>query len=392
LKNIVILGATGSIGRQALSVARHLKDKFRVLGLSSNSNIALLEQQVKEFNPSYICVGSEKDALRLRKQIPGRIKVFHGNKGLQDLASVREADIVILSVVGAVALYPLVSAIESRKTIALANKEALVIAGNLVNGLIKKHSAGHGKGPVVIPVDSEHSAIFQCLKNEGMNKVEKLIVTGSGGPFYNKKINFGNITVKQALRHPRWKMGKKITIDSATLMNKGLEIIEAHYLFGIEYDKIKLLIHPQSIIHSMVEFIDGSVIGLFSEPDMRLSIQYAVTSPERYPTKIKPLDLENIGKLEFFSPDVKKFPCLKLALEAARAGHTMTAVLNAANEVAVWAFLEGSIKFSCIPEIVEKVMNRHKITKNPALEDVFEADFRARVEARAEIIKETGKC
>ncbi|OGS27515.1 MAG: 1-deoxy-D-xylulose-5-phosphate reductoisomerase [Elusimicrobia bacterium RIFOXYB2_FULL_48_7] len=392
MKNIVILGATGSIGRQALSVARHLKDKFRVLGLSSNSNIALLEQQVKEFNPSYICVGSEKDALRLRKQIPGRIKVFHGNKGLQDLASVREADIVILSVVGAVALYPLVSAIESRKTIALANKEALVIAGNLVNGLIKKHSAGHGKGPVVIPVDSEHSAIFQCLKNEGMNKVEKLIVTGSGGPFYNKKINFGNITVKQALRHPRWKMGKKITIDSATLMNKGLEIIEAHYLFGIEYDKIKLLIHPQSIIHSMVEFIDGSVIGLFSEPDMRLSIQYAVTSPERYPTKIKPLDLENIGKLEFFSPDVKKFPCLKLALEAARAGHTMTAVLNAANEVAVWAFLEGSIKFSCIPEIVEKVMNRHKITKNPALEDVFEADFRARVEARAEIIKETGKC
>ena len=375
MKNLVILGSTGSIGIQALNVARHLKDEYKVTGLSTFSNIELLERQIKEFNPSAVCVGSPGDADLLREKISKKIEIFHSNKGLETLSGMDEADIVLISVVGAVGIYPLVSAIKSNKTIALANKESLVIAGNLVNGLLKKHSA------TIIPVDSEHSAIFQCLKNEDIKNVDKLIVTGSGGPFYKKDIDFEHIKVEQALNHPRWKMGRKITIDSATFMNKGLEIIEARYLFDISFEKIKLLIHPQSIIHSLVEFIDGSVIGLFSEPDMRLSIQYAITYPERHKTKIKPLDLEVIRTLEFYPPDIKKFPCLKLALNAGKIGHTMTSALNAANESAVEAFLKKKIKFSDIPIVIEKVLNKHKMIKNPGLDEILETDRWARREA-----------
>ena len=381
MKNLVILGSTGSIGIQALNVVKHLRNEFKIVGLSTFSNVELLEKQIREFSPSAVCVGTPDSATLLRKKISKKIEIFHSNKGLETLAALSQADIVLLSVVGAVGIYPLVSAIKSNKTVALANKESLVIAGNLINALLKKYSA------TIIPVDSEHSAIFQCLKNEDIKKVEKLIVTGSGGPFYKKNIDFRCISVEQALNHPRWKMGKKITIDSATLMNKGLEIIEARYLFDIPFEKIKLLIHPQSIIHSLVEYIDGSVIGLFSEPDMRLSIQYAITYPERHKTKIKPLDLESIRTLDFYPPDVKKFPCLKLALDAGKTGHTMTAALNAANESAVYAFLQKKIKFSDIPVIIEKVLNRHKIIKNPELGDILAADQWARTEAGKEVVK-----
>ncbi|OGS21545.1 MAG: 1-deoxy-D-xylulose-5-phosphate reductoisomerase [Elusimicrobia bacterium RIFOXYA2_FULL_39_19] len=396
MKNLVILGSTGSIGIQALEVARHLKSEIKVTGISSYSNINLLQQQIKEFKPSVVCTGNETDATYLRKKYKKNIEILSGNNGLSVMASYSEADIVLISVVGAVGIYPLISAIKAGKTVALANKEALVISGDIINKLLKEQfrettCAGCAPKlaviPAIIPVDSEHSAIFQCLKNEDTKKVKNLIVTGSGGPFYKKNVDFSKITVEEALNHPRWRMGKKITIDSATLMNKGLEIIEAHYMFDIPYNKIKLLIHPQSIVHSLVEFVDASVIGLFSMPDMRLSIQYAITYPERYPTNIHPLKLEDIQKLEFSKPDLKKFPCLKLALDCAKTGKTLNAVLNASNEVAVGAFLHKEIKFSDIHKVIEKVLNRHKVISKPVLEDILEADAWARTEAKKEVNK-----
>ncbi len=381
-KNLVILGSTGSIGLQALKIVRLHRDKFNVIGISAYSNINLLKKQVTEFKPEYVCVGKETDINLIKKIQPyKKLKIFSGIEGLKILSSLPFCDIVLIAVVGATGIYPLISAIKSGKKIALANKEALTVAGEIIKKLIRNSKAE------IIPVDSEHSAIFQCLKNEPKKAIRRLILTGSGGPFFLKNIKPENITAEEALKHPTWKMGKKITVDSATLINKGLEIMEAHYLFDIPYEKIELLIHPQSIIHSMVEFTDGAIIALLSEPDMRLSIQYALTYPERFPTGIKFLQLEKINQLTFFAPDYKKLPCLKLVLDSAKIGHTMPVVLNASNEIAVEAFLKKQIKFSDIYKVIKNTMKKHKITKNPNMENIIETDTWAREQARKEVLK-----
>ena len=365
---IVIIGSTGSIGINTLNVIRKYKSKFTVVGLSTNQNIELLDRQIKEFSPEIVCVNKEQDAIVLKRKYRKKTNVVSGIEGLKEIASYPGADKVLISVVGAIGLYPLISAIKSKKQVALANKESLVIAGQLISKL----------NPVIIPVDSEHSALFQCINNEPHSAIENLIITGSGGPFLKYDKPFSGITVSQALAHPRWKMGKKITIDSATLMNKGLEIIEAHNLFNIPYNKIKLLIHPQSIVHSLVEFVDGAMVGLLSEPDMKLPIQYALTYPQRLPGDIKKLDLTKIHKLEFYEPDLSKFPCLQLALESAKTGGTMPAVMNASNETAVNLFLHNKIRFTDIPKLIEKIINKHKFVRDPDIGAILYYDAWAR--------------
>jgi 1-deoxy-D-xylulose-5-phosphate reductoisomerase len=371
MKKIVILGSTGSIGINTLNVARKYRSKFKVTGLSTYKNVDLLAQQIAEFSPEIVCVTTGQDAAYLKTLLTRGTrftKIVVGIDGLKTLASYPAADTVLVAVVGAIGLYPLISAIKSNKTIALANKESLVIAGSLITKL----------NPRIIPVDSEHSALFQCIKNEPKNSVHNLIITGSGGPFLHYDKPFKHITVDQALAHPKWKMGKKITVDSATLMNKGLEIIEAHNLFNVPYKNIKLLIHPQSIVHALVEFVDGAVVALLSEPDMKLPIQYALTYPDRLPTGIKQLSLTDTAKLEFYEPNLAKFPCITYALDAARTGGTMPSVMNASNETAVNLFLSGKILFTDIPRLIEKTMTKHKLVKNPDIETIVHYDGWAR--------------
>lgn len=378
-KRIAILGSTGSIGTNALDVIRKHRDKFEVVALSAHSNIKLLSGQIREFNPGFVCVGSGSDGDELRKKF--KLEVLSGDEGLCKIARLRDIDTILVAVVGSAALFPLMAAIKTGKRIALANKEALVIAGGLVMGLAKKYHAE------IIPVDSEHSAIFQCLKNENRKSVSRLIITCSGGPFYRRRKPFDKITVAETLKHPRWLMGRKITVDSATLVNKGLEVIEAHHLFGIPFESISVLIHPQSIVHSMVEFRDNSVIAQLSSPDMRLAIQYAFTYPERLECNVKRLNPESLARLEFCLPDNGRFPCLELVIEAGKAGHTMPAVMNAANEVSVEAFLKNRIKFNSIPKIIENTMKKHRIVKNPSIEDIMEADSWSRKTAEQQIKK-----
>ena len=375
-KNIVILGSTGSIGVSTLNVIRRYPGKFRVLGLSARSSLGLLERQVREFRPEHICVGEEKDTAVLGRKYGRKAGVYSGTGGLEKLASLRAADTVLIAVVGSAGLYPLVSAVKAGKTIALANKESLVAAGGIVSRLARKHGAR------IIPVDSEHSAIFQCMNGGNTAGVARIIITASGGPFFGRKVSFDRVTVRQALNHPRWNMGKKITVDSATMMNKGLEIIEAHHLFKMPLGRISMLIHPQSIVHSMVEFSDGAVMGLLSEPDMRLSIQYALTYPERTGSGIRRLSLEKVSRLDFYKPDFGRFPCLALALTAAGKGGTMPAVLNAADEAAVKGFLDGEIRFSAIPVLIEKVMKKHRNIKKPSLGHIIDSDAWAREEVK----------
>lgn len=351
MKKISILGSTGSIGTSALDVISHLNN-FKVAGLSANKNRALLEKQAAEFNPDVIAAGAS---------------------GLSDVSLISKADIVLIAVVGAAGLIPLVNAIKLKKKIALANKEALVIAGGLITELLKKYPAE------IIPVDSEHSAIFQCLDGKKKSEISKIILTASGGPFKNfsKKI-LSKVEVSDVLKHPTWKMGKKITVDSATMMNKGFEVIEAHYLFGLPYEKIEVVVHPQSIVHGAVEFTDGSVIAQMGKTDMRIPIQYALTYPERKFSTVQKLDLSAVGRLEFFKLSVRNFPCFELALSAAKTGGTMPVVLNAANEIAVNKFLEGKIRFLQIPKFIEKAMKNHKVVKNPDLENIIEVDSAVR--------------
>jgi 1-deoxy-D-xylulose-5-phosphate reductoisomerase len=332
----------------------------------------LLCKQVKAFKPKAVAVRDEKQA-RLIRQRTGLKNVWTGEEGLKRLAGMTEADIVVNGVSGAAGLIPTLAAIKAGKRLALANKESLVVAGELVMPLVKKHKAE------LIPVDSEHSAIFQCLKGEPTRSVKRLILTASGGPF--RKVGrrrLRHITPAHALKHPTWNMGKKITIDSATLMNKGLEVIEAHWLFGLDGDRIDVLIHPQSIIHSMVEFRDGAVLAQASLPDMRLPIQYALTYPERLPSPIVSCDLAKIKRLTFHPPNLVKFPCLGLAYEALKAGGTMPAVLNAANEVAAHAFLDERIGFHEIPKVIARAMRKHRTVAHPSLEEILEADCWAR--------------
>lgn len=379
MKKIIILGSSGSIGTQTLDIVSKMKDTVKVEGLSVNTNIKLLKEQIKKFKPKAVCVNDPVDAEDLKKWcIKNKLKVevLNGHSGLKKLVVMPGVNMVIAAIVGAAGLKPIIKAIEAGKSIAIANKEALVMAGSEIMKLAEK------KKVPVLPIDSEHSAIFQCCAGEKKSQIKKIWLTASGGPFYNYKEDFSKITVEQALDHPTWKMGKKITVDSATLMNKGLEAIEASVLFGIPVSKIEIVIHPQSIVHSMVEYIDGSVIAQLSNPDMRLPIQYALTYPERLNCDIQPLNLAKAGKLEFFEPDFEKFPCLKLAYSAAETGYTMPAVMNASNETAVDAFLNKKIKFTDIADIVSKTMKAHKVNKKSGIDESVEADAWARIYAK----------
>ncbi|MHB9154062.1 MAG: 1-deoxy-D-xylulose-5-phosphate reductoisomerase [Endomicrobiales bacterium] len=375
MKNIILLGSTGSIGTQVADVLRRHRGRFRLVALAGHSNLGVMQSQIREFSPRLAAVGDRNAAGKLKEWCSAnhmRTEVLSGPEGLIEAASYQPADLVVSSVVGSIGIEPLMAAIRSKKDVALANKEALVVAGELIMAEARRC------GVRILPVDSEHSAIFQCLKNEDRRQVKRLLLTASGGPFYRSTKKASSISVADALAHPTWVMGRKITIDSATLMNKGLEAIEAHHLFGLRMEQIEIVIHPQSIVHSLVEFVDGTVLAQLSKPDMRLPIQYALTYPRRYPSAVETLDLAAVGHLEFAKPDFRRFPCLGLALEAGRAGGTMPAAMNAANEVAVESFLAGKIGFSSIPEVIARVMKTHRAHPRPGLKKLLETDRAAR--------------
>jgi 1-deoxy-D-xylulose-5-phosphate reductoisomerase len=370
LKNLVILGSSGSIGKNALWVARRFPEELKIFGLSVHSNIIELAEQIKNHRPEIVCVSDPGAARQFIPQAEKLdVRLLSGGPGLEELASHPDVDIILNSVVGFAGLRATLAAAASGKRIALANKESMVAGGLLVNRAVE---VGHAE---LIPVDSEHSAIFQCLKAGRKNDVKRLILTSSGGPFREyPKEKFGSITVDQALKHPTWKMGPKITIDSATLMNKGLEIIEAVYLFGLPPEKIKVVIHPQSIVHSMVEFVDGSIIAQLSRPDMRVPIQYALFYPERWPLDVADLGFEHNLSLAFEEPDETKFRSLRLARAALETGETAPAVFNAANEVAAAAFLSHRINFPEIFEVVDFTLNQTKILSADSVENIIIAD------------------
>ncbi len=384
-KNIAVLGSTGSIGRNALEVIRSIPDRFRVTYLTANKNIDLLAEQIRLFKPRGVVVLDAARASILKNQLNGSVEFFAGVQGLKEIVRRDDVDVVISSLVGFAGLEPTIEAIRHRKTVALANKETLVAAGQLITGLLKEY------GVQLVPIDSEHSAILQCLQGEDPSRVARLILTASGGPFLDTPIDdFGSITVDQALNHPNWRMGNKITIDSATLMNKGLEVIEAHWLFGIPPEQIDVVIHPQSVIHSMVEFIDGSVKAQLGLPDMKLPIQYALTFPQRFPMNGQRMSFPKLQSMTFLEPDRKKFRCLQLAYDSLAQGGTLPTVMNAANEIAVEAFLAKRISFQRIPELIEKTMRSHKVFSSPELPDIIEADRLARQHAESLISRDHG--
>lgn len=358
-RKISIIGSTGSIGTQALEVIEKLQDKFEIIALAGGKNAALLKKQAEKFKPRYTVLGEE---------------------GLEKICTDKENDIILVACSGKIGLQPTLKAIENGIDIALANKETLVMAGDIVMEAARKNNVN------IIPVDSEHCAIHQCIKD--ISQVDKLIITASGGPFLHKSFDeMKSATVKEALAHPRWNMGRKITVDSATLMNKGLEIIEAHHLFNMDYDDIDVVIHPQSIVHSAIEYKDGSVIAQLGLPSMHIPIQYAITYPERFEgIKSKSFSFAEIARLDFENPDYEKFPTVKLAYEAGKTGGTATACLNAANEEAVFAFLEGKIKLFQIFEITKKIFDEHKVIQNPTIDEIFAIDEAVRVEARKIIL------
>ena len=373
MKKILILGSSGSIGVNTLNVIRQFPDKFAVAGLTVNSRIDLLEQQIKEFRPEFVVVTDESKAKELKSNIGNLCKVFTGYNDLLKVTAQSDYDILLGAIVGFAGLSPTLEAIKRGKRIALANKETLVVAGEIVTKLVLENNAE------IIPVDSEHSAIYQCLVGENFNEVEKLIITASGGPFLNKeKSLWENVTVDEALNHPNWKMGSKITIDSATMMNKGLEVIEAHWLFGLPIEKINVIIHPQSVIHSMVQFVDGSIKAQLGLPDMKLPIQYAFSFPERFKNNFKRIDLSVINSLTFFEPDFNKFECLKLAFDVIKIGGTSPCIMNAANEIAVYKFINKRIKFSQISELIEEALNKIENHSDPDIETIFECDKKTR--------------
>lgn len=377
MKKIVILGSTGSIGTQTLDVIDHLAGEWDIIGLSANSSIDLLEKQALKYQPSFVVLMNDKLAKELEYRLEREdIKVLSGMEGLQYLTSQIDTDLVVNALVGAVGLKPTLSALESGKKLALANKESLVIGGLFLKDYINTENKQ------LIPVDSEHNAIFQILDDHKPEDIKNILLTASGGPFLNIPADeLVNVPVEAALKHPNWDMGGKITIDSATMMNKGLEVIEAHWLFQQSYDKIKVVVHPQSIIHSMVEFIDNTIMAEMGVADMRIPIQYALTYPQRRKTISKGLNFFQIGQLNFIEPDLEKFPALKLAYQAGREGGTLPVVLNAANEIAVAAFLNKKIRFTEINYLVNKVMDLHNNINLPELEEVFHVDNWARNKA-----------
>ncbi len=377
IRRISILGSTGSIGTQSLKVVDQFPEKFKIIGLSTRGNIDLLEKQIRKYKPLAAAVLLQDKALELRKRISDlNTIVLTGEDGLKILAAWPDAEMVVVALVGFSGLEPTLAALREGKAIALANKEALVVGGELIM------AEARSKQTTIIPVDSEHSAIFQCLHAGRESEVEKIILTASGGPFlgWNEK-ELAGVQPFQALKHPNWTMGAKVTIDSATLMNKGFEVIEAHWLFNLDLKKIDVVIHPESIIHSMVEFTDGSIIAQMSLPSMLFPIQYALSYPERWESNFPRLKWDSKCSISFLPPDRKSFPCLSYAYRAGKTGGTMPAVLNAANEVAVEKFLESRIPFLHIPVVLEEVMNRHSSRLNPSLEDIIEADTWARQES-----------
>lgn len=373
MKKISIMGSTGSIGTQTLEVVKEIGG-IKVEGLTGNSNIDLLEKQVREFKPKKVAVKDEKNAAVLKQRLTDLdVEVLSGMEGLIEIASLDEIDTVVTSVVGNVGLLPTIKAIQAGKDIALANKETLVTAGELVISEAKKY------GINIYPVDSEHSAIFQSLQGNSQNKIRKIYLTASGGPFRKSSFeDLKKVTLEDALKHPNWSMGKKITIDSATMMNKGLELIEAKWLFDVDIEQIEILVHPQSIVHSMVEYEDGAVIAQLGEPDMKVPIQYALTYPNRVANSFPKIDFTKRNILGFEKPDFKKFKCLELAYEAIKVGGTMPAVLNSANEAAVALFLNKEIGFLDIPKLIEKAISAYTVKYNYTLEDLKEADIYAR--------------
>src|SRR5271170_4476309 len=376
MKNVVLLGSTGSIGTSTVKVAEDLPDQIRLLALAAGNNSELLLEQTRKHKPAAISIFDPVRAKGVQNALGTSTQVFCGNEGLIKLATLPAADIVLIAIVGIAGLKPALAAIRAGKDIAVASKEILVMAGEIVMNEARKH------GVRVLAVDSEHSAIFQCLDGKPANSVRKLILTASGGPFRDKTIwpkkKFSEITVERALKHPSWVMGKKITIDSATLFNKGLEMIEAHWLFDIEMARVGVVVHPQSIVHSMVEFVDGSLIAQLSTPDMCLPIQYALTYPERAASERVQTNFPKIGTLTFEEPDVERFPSIELARRAGEIGGTLPAVLNAANETAVEAFVNRKINFPQITETVRRTMDAHKTVSHPTLEQILEGDSWAR--------------
>ena len=363
-KRVSILGSTGSIGRQALEVIEKLQDKFEIISLAAGNNTDLLNEQIKRFKPKF-AYASKPEAIEGARYV-----------SMEEICSNKENDIILVAVSGRIGLKPTITAINNGIDIALANKETLVMAGDIVMPLAKE------KGVKIVPVDSEHCAIHQCIKD--ISQVDRLIITASGGPFLRKTVDdMKNATVEQALAHPRWHMGKKITVDSATLMNKGLEVIEAHHLFGMDYDKIKVVVHPQSVVHSAIEYVDGSVIAQLGLPSMHIPIQYAITYPERYEgIKSRSFSFSEIARLDFEEPDWDKFKALNLAYEAGKNGGTATVCLNAANEEAVFAFLDGRIRLFDIVNSVEDMISKHNVIKNPTLDEIFEVDKEIRIKTR----------
>lgn len=373
MKRILLLGSTGSIGESTLEIVRSFPDRFIITGLTANDNVDLLIKQANEFKPKTIAVRNKEKAEELKIAIGNKCEILTGDEGLIEISKRGDYDILVSAIVGFAGLKPTIEAIKQKKRIALANKETLVAAGQLVNQLCHQYNAE------LIPVDSEHSAIFQCLNGEDKNEINKIILTASGGPFLNKSIDeLKNVTIKEALNHPNWKMGNKITIDSATMMNKGLEVIEAFWLFNLPKNKIDVIIHPQSVIHSMVEFIDGSIKAQLSTPNMKLPILYALSYPDRYSYQGVRTDLNLLNQLTFFEPDFDKFTCLKMAYDVIDTGGLAPCILNAANEIAVDYFLKGKIKFIQIPDIIKFALDNLDYRFELSLETIFEYDFRTR--------------
>lgn len=382
-KKVAIIGSTGSIGRQALEVIEHHKDKLCVEVLTANKQADLLIEQALKFDPNAVVIADKSQYQKVKEALSSTdIKVFAGQEALEDIVQMETIDIVLTAIVGFAGLRPTIKAIEAKKPIALSNKETLVVGGELITKLSIENSVP------IIPVDSEHSAIFQCLAGEFYNPIEKIILTASGGPFLGKtKDELNNITPKQALNHPNWVMGNKVTIDSATLMNKGLEVIEAKWLFDLSVDKIEAVIHPQSVIHSMVEFEDGSVKAQMGLADMRLPIQYALTYPERLKTNFPKFNILDFPNLSFLKPDMETFPCLGLAYQAIQKGGNMPTIMNAANEIAVEAFLRGGIGFLEIPEIIANAMSKYNFIAKANVNDFFETDKEVREELSSMLLK-----
>lgn len=379
MKNVVLLGSTGSIGTSTVKVAEDLPDRIRLVGLAAGNNLELLVDQARKHQPAALSINDPAKAEELRRTFGHSTEVYCGEPGLQKLATMDGADIVLIAIVGTAGLQPALAAIRAGKDIAVASKEILVMAGEIVMREARRY------GVKVLAVDSEHSAIFQCLDGQTSVSVRQLILTASGGPFRSRsdwpKERFTEITVERALKHPSWVMGRKITIDSATLFNKGLEMIEARWLFDIGMDRVSVVVHPQSIVHSMVEFVDGSILAQMSTPDMCLPIQYALTYPDRSASARVQTNFAQLGSLTFEEPDVERFPALTLARHAGQIGGTLPAVLNAANEIAVEAFVNQQVSFPAIPEIVRQTMNAHVVTAHPSLEQILAADAWARKEA-----------